>query len=370
MKKIFFLIAPVMCLVLFVNCGEDKTAQQPPAALPFPTIKVVRTSVDNFVSYPASIEGIVNSQIRAKVAGYVQEVFVDEGEMVKKGQPLFRLETQSLSQDAAAAKAQINVAQVEVDKLKPLVEKNIISKVQLQTAMANLEQAKSNYKSITANIDYANIKSPVNGVVGSIPFRKGNLVSGQDSQPLTTVSNIEQVYAFFSMNEKDLLGFIKSIAGETLDEKAKNLPKVQLKLADGSIYDHLGQIETIGGEINPNTGTVQFRATFPNPQGLLRNGSSATLLLSEKLENVLAVPALSTFEQQNKNFVYLVQGDTLVTKAIVPLANVKGLTILEGLNEGDQILAKGVGSVRPGTKIIPQLTSLDSILNSFDKVFK
>jgi membrane fusion protein (multidrug efflux system) len=369
MKKIFFLFVP-LCHLLFVNCGEGKTAQKAPAAMSYPTIKVVKTSIDNIVSYPASIEGIVNSQIRAKVAGYVQEVFVDEGEMVKKGQPLFRLETQSLSQDAGAAKARINAAQVEVDKLKPLVEKNIISNVQLQTAMANLEQAKSNYQSISANIDYANIKSPVNGVVGSIPFRKGNLVSGQDPQPLTTVSSIEQVYAFFSMNEKDLLGFIKSIDGKTFEEKAKNLPKVQLKLADGSIYDEMGEIETIGGQINPNTGTVQFRATFPNPRGLLRNGSSATLLLSEKLDNVLAVPALSTFEQQNKNFVYLVQGDSLVTKAITPVATVNGLTILEGLNEGDQILAKGVGSARPGTKIIPQLTSLDSILNSFDKVFK
>ncbi|MCM4150483.1 efflux RND transporter periplasmic adaptor subunit [Arenibacter sp. N53] len=369
MKKVFFLIVP-LCLLLFVNCGEGETTQKPLSAMPYPTIKVVRTSVDNFVSYPASIEGIVNSQIRAKVAGYVQEVFVDEGEMVKKGQPLFRLETQTLSQDAGAAKARINLAQVEVDKLKPLVEKDIISKVQLQTAMANLEQAKSNYQSISANIDYANIKSPVNGVVGSIAFRKGNLVSGQDSQPLTTVSSIEQVYAFFSMNEKDLIGFIKRIDGNSLEEKAKNLPKVQLKLADGSVYDEMGVIETIGGEINPNTGTVQFRATFPNPQGLLRNGSSATLLLSEKLENVLAVPALSTFEQQNKNFVYLVQGDSLVTKAITPLATINGLTILEGLNEGDQILAKGVGSARPGTKIIPQLTSLDSILNSFNKVFK
>lgn len=321
-------------------------------------------------TFPASIEGIINSAIRAKVSGYIESVLVDEGQMVKKGQLLFALETQSLSQDAQAAKARINVAQVEVDKLRPLVEKEIISQVQLETAKANLEQAKSNYEGIAANIGYANIKSPVDGVVGSIPFRKGNLVSGQDARPLTTISNISEVYAYFSINEKDLIGFLKKLSGETLEAKAKNIPKVQLKLADGTLYGHEGEIETITGEINPNTGTVQFRATFPNPEGLLRNGSSGTILLPEKMEDTLVIPTLSTFEQQGNTFVYIVQGDSLVTKSITPIAKIGGISVIEGLKEGDEILAKGIGKVGPGTKIVPQPTNIDSIVNSFETVFK
>jgi len=352
------------------GCGNPKAAQQPPSALPYPTVKVDKRTVTDHASYPARIQGMVNIQVRAKVPGYVQDVLVDEGEVVRKGQLLFKLETASLSQDADAAQARINVAQVEVDKLKPLVDQGIISNVQLETAKANLQQAKSNRQSIVANIDYSNIKSPVNGVVGSINFRKGNLVSAQDAEPLTVVSSIENVYAFFSLNEKDLIEFIRETKGKTLDDKVKNLPDVHLILADGSEYEQTGKIETISGSLDPGTGTVQFRATFPNPLGLLRNGSSATILLPRELDSVLVIPSLSTFEQQNKKLVYLVQGDTLVPKTITVTSEINGITVVKGLKEGDQILAEGVDKVRPGTKIIPQPKPLDSIVTSFSKVFK
>ncbi|HUH46796.1 MAG TPA: efflux RND transporter periplasmic adaptor subunit, partial [Arenibacter sp.] len=308
MKKIIF-GGLALSLFLISSCGEKTATQQAPSAMPYPTIKVERRSVESHTKFPASIEGTINSRVRAKVSGYIQDVLVDEGEQVKKGQLMFTLETQSLSQDAAAAKARISSAQVEMDKLVPLVAKNIISEVQLETAKANLEQAKSNYQSIAANIGYAQIKSPVNGVVGSIPFRKGNLVSAQDAIPLTTISSIENVYVFFSMNEKDLLAFLREVEGSNMEQKVQHMPTVQLLLADGSVYDEPGKIETVSGEVNPNTGTVSFRATFPNPNGLLRNGSSGTIVLPTKMHNVLVIPSLSTYEQQGETFVYLVQGD-------------------------------------------------------------
>lgn len=357
-------------IALLSSCGNSDKKEVTQRVMPFPTVKVIQTSAESFTSYPASVEGLVNSQVRAKIPGYILDVLVDEGRQVKKGQLLFRLETQSLTQDAGAAKARINVAQVEVDKLAPLVEKEIISKVQLETAKANLEQAKSAYQSVAANIDYANIKSPVDGVVGSIPYRKGNLVSPSDPLPLTTVSSIEKVYVYFAMNEKDVIGFLKSLDGSSLDEKAKNIPPVQLVLADGSSYEETGKIESITGGVNPSTGTVNFRATFNNPKGYLRNGSSATIKLPKKYSNVLAIPSMSTFEQQGKKLVYLVNGDSLVLKSITEIAEVNGLSIIEGLAEGDQILAKGLGKARSGMKIIPQPTSIDSITNSFQTVFK
>src|SRR5690554_5522899 len=169
MKKISY-FGFIVSLFLLASCQDKQQGQQQQGqqAMPYPVVEVPLKTVTGYTSYPTSIEGTINSAVRAKVSGYITAVLVDEGQQVKKGQTLFRIETQSLSQDAGAAQANINVAQVEVDKLKPLVEKNIISSVQLSTAEARLAQAKANYNSIVANIDYATIKSPVNGYVGAI----------------------------------------------------------------------------------------------------------------------------------------------------------------------------------------------------------
>ncbi len=355
---------------LMSSCADDKDKARPSGPAPYPTVEVEKRSVEQVVSYPAAIEGVVNSQVRAKVPGYIQKVLIDEGEYVRQGQPLFDLETQSLSRDADAAESRIRLAQVEVDKLEPLVARDIISPVQLETAKANLAQAESNYQSIRANIGYSNIRSPIDGVVGTIPYRAGNLVSAQDAVPLTTISRIDKVYAYFSMNEKDFITFLREREVESLDALAANMPPVQLQLADGSLYEYEGIIETISGSVDPNSGTVRFRATFPNPGGLLRNGSSGTVRLTQRLEDVLIVPAMSTFEQQGETFVYLVVNDSLRAKSIAVMAETQGLTVLQGLNEGDEILAKGVGKVGPGTRIIPEPTSIDSIVQSFDQVFK
>lgn len=356
-------------LMITGSCGDAASKQQS-AVLPYPTIQIERRTVEDVVTYPASIEGTVNSAVRAKVSGYIQQVFVDEGEWVKEGQDLFKLETQSLSQEAQAAKARIRVLQVEVDKLGPLVSEDIISPVQLETAKANLAQAESSYQSLMANIGYARIRSPIDGIVGTIAYRQGSLVGAQDPQPLTTVSSIKEVFAYFSMNEKDFIRFVRENQQDGVNSITQKLPAVQLRLADGSTYNHEGTIETISGSVDPASGTVRFRATFPNPDGLLRNGSSGIIRLAKKLDSVLVVPTLSTFEQQGKTFVYLVENDSIHAKNIEVLAETNGYTVLQGLKEGTQVLAKGVGKVRPGSKIEPRPTSIDSIVQSFEQVFK
>ena len=213
-----YTILSLSIFLAIVSCGDkqesQQTSQRPPA--PFPITQIQPKTVTGFTEYPARIEGVINSDVRAKASGYIQKVLVDEGQKVSKGEVLFKLETQSLSQDAAAAKARINVAQVEVDKLIPLVEKNIISPVQLETAKANLAQAKAAYSSVSANIGYATIKSPVDGYVGTINFREGALVSPNTATPLTTVSNISKVYAFFSLNETQYLDFLQNAEGKNL----------------------------------------------------------------------------------------------------------------------------------------------------------
>lgn len=375
MNKLLFIALLATMSIGFVSCGGSDRQGDPgmgQGPQPFPVIKIPKQDVTAYTVFPASIEGAVSSDVRAKVPGYITKVLVDEGDRVRKNQVLFRLETQSLSQEADAAKARINVAQVEVNKLKPLVEKNIISEVQLETAKANLEQAKSNYNSIMANIGYANIKSPVNGVVGSINYREGALVSPQDPRPMTNVSAIKNVYAYFSMNEKEFLQFYQNTEGKDIDDKIKKLPPVKLILANGQEYDKAGKIETISGDIDAQTGTVTFRAKFSNESGLLRNGSSGKVKVPNVLNDVVVVPISSTFEQQGKVIVYKVQGDSLaVSQAITTKENTDNLYVVaSGIEENDVIVAEGVGKLRNNTPIKPNLIAFDSIANALTPVFK
>lgn len=366
---------PILFFALLASCGnrqagQDQANAQP--ALPIPVTNVQNRTVTTYITYPTNIEGIVNSEVRAKISGYITDVLVDEGQRVKKGQVLFKLETQSMNQDAAAAKANVNAAQVEVDKLMPLVEKNIISPVQLATAKAKLEQAKSGYSSIAANIGYGTIVSPVDGYVGGIRIRKGALVSPTNQTALTTVTDISSVYAYFSMNEKEYLDFLQNAEGTTKLEKIKNLPEVTLLLANGSIYPEKGRIETINSQINPNTGTVAFRAKFNNDNGLLTNGNSGMIQVPNIYENVTVIPQESTFEQQEKILVFKLEPDsTVVPQAISVIGNSGNLYIIgSGIQEGETIAAKGVGKLRAGMLISPQPVHFDSIAKPIQKEFK
>ena len=376
-KKNFIHSLPIALgiLLLFSSCGDDKSAQQAQMAQQAPTLPVVSIptkTVTAFTTYPASIEGIVNSQVNAKISGYITDVLVDEGQKVRKGQTLFRLETQTLSQDAAAARANVNAAQVEVDKLKPLVEKNIISNVQLETAKAKLQQAKSGYNSIAANIDYGNIKSPVDGYVGSINLRKGALVSPSSQVPMTTVSDISKVYAYFSMNEKEYLDFIQNAEGKDIEEKIKKLPKVQLLLANGSLYEEEGTIETINSQVNANTGSISFRAVFDNPSRILTNGNSGKIKVPKVYTDAVVVPQEATYEQQGSIYVYKVGEDGMATSTkIETTAEVGNLYVVaSGLQKGDKIVAKGANKLRGNSKINPQEMPFDSIAKPIEKVFR
>lgn len=376
MKRSLKFIALLATTLLVISCGEDQNsqAQAAPAqqAAPYPVIEVPSRTVTGNTSYPTSIEGIVNSEVRAKVSGYITNVLVDEGEKVKKGQVLFKLETQSLNQDAAAAKANVNAAQVEVDKLKPLVEKNIISNVQLETAKAKLQQAQSSYNSIAANIGYANIKSPVDGYVGSIRLREGALVSPTSQEALTTVTNISKVYAYFSMNETDYLNFLQEYEGEDIQDKIKNMPQVELELANGTVYDEKGTIETINSQVNANTGSISFRAVFNNPSRLLTNGNSGKIIVPKTYEDAILVPQESTFERQGSVLVYkLGANDKISSSAIEVVTNIDNLYVVKsGVKEGDTIVAKGLAKLRPDTQISPQPVPFDSIAKPINKVFR
>jgi membrane fusion protein (multidrug efflux system) len=354
MKRSFF--GAIAALLILSGCGKKEEQAPQPGPMPFPVQTVIRQDAVTYEEYTANLEGQQNVEIRPKVNGFIQKVYVDEGQMVRKGQLLFKLETQTLNQDAAAARANVAAAQVEVDRLKPLVDRKIISNVQLETAKARLAQAKAAYSGVAANIGFGTITSPVNGVVGSLPYKEGSLVSATSEMPLTTVSDSKIMRAYFSMNEKQMLNFSRTFKGATIAEKLKNTPQVSLLLVDGSEYEEKGRLETVNGLVDPTTGTTQFRAEFPNPQAILRSGSSGIVRLPIEQKNAIQVPQNAVFDMQGKQMIYVVNKDNTVKSKVITTSTTSGLNFIveSGLEEGEVIVIEGASKLKDGQQIVPQ----------------
>jgi membrane fusion protein (multidrug efflux system) len=361
MNKRSFLRA-ISALLIVSACGKKEEQAPAPGPMPFAVQTVTRQDAVTYEEYTANLEGRQNVEIRSKVNGFIQKIYVDEGQTVRKGQVLFKLETQTLNQDAAAAKANVTAAQVEVNRLTPLVERKIISNVQLETAKARLAQAKAAYSSVAANISYGTITSPVNGVIGSLPYKEGTLVSSASEQPLTTVSDTKVMRAYFTMNEKQTIAFSRMFKGGTLQEKLKNTPQVTLLLADGSEYELKGRIETVNGLVNESTGTTEFRAEFANPEAILRSGSSGVVRLPIEQKNVILVPQAAVFDMQGKQMIYVVNKDNTVKSKILTVAGTTQTEFIvsEGLEEGEVIVVEGASKLKDGMPIIPQPKKQDA----------
>ncbi|MCA4808932.1 efflux RND transporter periplasmic adaptor subunit [Empedobacter falsenii] len=412
MKNVNVMMVGALAIALS-SCGKkDNAGAQAQGPTPYPVVDVPTRVVTSYDEYPTNIEGVVNNEVRAKIQGYITEVYVDEGQYVQAGQPLFRLETNVLTQNADAArsgvgaaqasvksaqanvnaaKASVNAAQVEVDKLTPLVQKNIISNVQLETAKANLAkaqasynqalaavgqaqagvtQAQANYKGAQANVDYSVVRAPISGVLGSINFRQGTLVGPSDPTAITTVSNTSKVYAYFSMNEKEYLNFISKSEGATLKEKLDKIPAVDLVLANGEIYPEKGKIQTVTGQINPTTGTIDFRVSFNNAAKILANGNSGRIRVPKTYVDVLVVPEAATFEQQGMTYVYKVTKDTAYATPITVVERANNIAVVkDGVKKGDKVVAQGVGKLRDKTAVKPMPANFDTIVNSTKTVF-
>ena len=383
MKQSSLLLSLTGLAALFMaSCssgGKDPKAGGPPTGpqnYPVVQIDAFNTTLES--DYPATLEGQQNVDIRPKIDGFIEKIYVDEGATVRQGQPLFAINAPQYQQEVRtaeaavrSAEAEVNAAQLQYNKTKPLVEKDIISKFDLENAAltltarkAGLAQAKASLVNAKVNLGYTVVTSPANGVIGTIPYKVGALVSSTSQQPLTTVSSISKVYAYFSLNEKQLLQIARNTKGRTLEDKIKQIPNVTLVLADGSIYSEKGKIETISGQINTQTGSSSLRATFPNPNGLLRSGSSASIRIPQNVENALLVPQKSTTDIQGKKFVYLVN-DTGGVKStnveIMDLTKGNYFVVTKGLKSGDKIVLEGFASLKDGDKIKPQAKPADSV---------
>lgn len=366
--------------VIIASCGKnDKSAQAggAPQVKEYKTLTLQPESATLNSDYPASIQGQQNIEIRPRVEGYIDKIFVDEGAVVKAGQPLFKISAPEYEQQVRTASASIKSAQADlsaaklaVNKVRPLVEKGIISKYDLESAqytyesaVASLAQANAALVNAKTNLGYTTVTSPVDGVVGSIPFRLGSLVSSNTAEPLTTVSSIGNVYAYFALNEKALLNFTKD-SGASLNQKIKSLPAVSLLLSDGSAYDQKGKIETVNGLINTETGTVNIRARFPNPRGVIRSGSSTTVRIPNDVKDVIIVPQSATFELQDKIFAVVLGKDNKTKNVnITVLENTTNnyYVVTSGLKAGDEIVLEGVAALKEGSEIKAQNQKAETV---------
>ena len=352
--------------------GKEGKDGGPAPIKDYPVLVVKPDTVTLFQDYPATIQGQQNVEIRPKVDGFVEAIYVDEGASVKKGQKLFHISAPQYEQEVRTARAGIKTAQADVDaarmgveKVRPLVMKGIISKYQLEGAQytfeakeAALAQAQATLANARTNLGYTTITSPVDGVMGTIPNKIGSLVSSTSADPLTTISSTGNVYAYFSLSEKALLDFARRRPGNTLQEKLSNVPDVRLVLADGSLYNQPGRVKTAIGQINTETGASSFRATFPNPQGLLRSGSSGSVRTQRPMDDVLIIPQSATYELQGKRFAYVVGRDTAAHAAaitVVPTPDGASFVVQQGLKAGQRVVLEGLSGLKEGVKIRPKM---------------
>nr|WP_295865501.1 efflux RND transporter periplasmic adaptor subunit [uncultured Chitinophaga sp.] len=362
------------------SCGNKAGAETAGMETPVPELPVMTldtTTAMTTSDYSALLEGKVNVDIRPQVDGYLDKIFVDEGSYVKAGQPLFQINDQTyreqLNKDIAslhAMESALNAAQLEVDKVKPLVDNKVMAEMQLktalatlQTAKANVEQAKAAVASSRINVGFTLVKAPVSGYIGRIPKRIGNLVGKGDAAPLTTLSDISEVYAYFSMSENDFMNFSKGASGATFQQQLKLLRPVTLILSNGETYSQKGRIEMVDGQFNRTTAAISLRATFPNPASLLRSGNTGKVRVEQLFSGVIQVPQAATLEMQDKVFVYQVADSNKVVRRILDLAgrSEENFIVRDGVKKGDKIVTAGIETLMEGTVVKPAAGTKDTV---------
>lgn len=352
-------------IVIFSCNSGNKGGKEAESIKEFPVIEVVASDTIMYRDYVADIKAIQNVELRARVQGFLEKVNVDEGQEVRKGQILFKTNEQEYKAELAkakanlqSAKAQAKVIEFEVEGLKILVDKNVISESELNltkakydAVLAKIEEAKSAMDNAEVQLSYTNIRAPFDGIIDRIPLRTGSLV--EQGSLFTTVSNISSVHVYFNVSEKEYLEYIKS------KDETKNNNVVELVLADGAPYPYEGIIETMQGEFNANTGSIAFRALFPNPSKILKHGATGKIILTNKVNNAIIIPQKAVFEIQDRSFVYVVDMDNKVEmRSIIPRARFSHYYIVEsGLEVGEHFVYEGIQNVKDGMTIQPKMVT-------------
>ncbi|WDF61687.1 MULTISPECIES: efflux RND transporter periplasmic adaptor subunit [Flavobacterium] len=355
--------AVLLVIISFSSCGKSG-ADAGALAAPKPEVDFFQAeSITGEVEkkYPGTVEGTVNVDIKAQVSGYLEAIYVKEGDYVNKGQSLFKIKgdvyAEQVNNSRAAYKsAQANLAnaKLEVEKIKPLVDGKVFSDMQLKTAQANYEaavaqvaQAKAALGSSQLNADFSLIKAPVSGYISRIPNRIGNLVTPADAVPLTVLSDINTVFVYFSLTEADYLAFSKD---------PKSNQTVSLIMADDSEYEQKGKLEVASGNIDRSTGTISLKAIFPNPKKLLRAGGSARVILNNSLSSVITVPMASVKDIQDKFFVFVLKPGNKVAMVPIEIGGSSGTDyfVKSGLKQGDKIALNSIDVLYDSMEVVPK----------------
>ncbi len=358
MKQYLYIL---MASVIVVAGCQSQAVENQEVVQELPVIEVTARDTVLYQNYVASIEAVKNVEIRARVHGFLNRIFVDEGQEVKKGQLLFQIDPKEFEIEVSKAKANVSnaiaeskTAEVELSRVKTLLAKNIVApselemvEARLNAAKAKIEEAQSEQRNAETKLSYTLMRSPFDGIIDRIPLKAGSLIDA--GSLLTTISDNRDVYAYFTVSESEYLRYKKDVSN-TRNEK------VALILADGEPYKDSGMIETVEGEFDEATGSIAFRAKFPNKEKLLRHGASGKVQLTVPAERVMLIPQKCVFEIQDKNYVFLVTDDnTVQMKGIVPQARLADAYLIkEGLEVGDKIVFEGVQNIKEGVKILPK----------------
>lgn len=358
--------------IVVAACGQTTIQQQPTQTYETMTVSTANKELKTY--YTATIRGQQDVDIYPQVSGALTKLLVNEGESVQKGKLLFVVDQvpyqaalRTAEANVEVAKAGVSTAQLIFDSKQTLYNENVISNYELQTAhnslltaKAQLAQADAQRINAANNLSYTEVRSPVDGVIGVLPYRVGALVSPSMPKPLTSVSDNSAMFVYFSMTENQLLDLTRKYGSK--DKAMSQMPDVQLILNDKSTYETPGKIEAISGVIDRNTGTVSLRAMFPNPNGLLQSGASGNVLVPVEMTNCIVIPRTATFEIQDKVFVYTIK-DGVAQSLPISVTRVNGgdeYIVNSGLNTGDIIVTEGVSLLREGTPIVAKQSHGDS----------
>jgi membrane fusion protein (multidrug efflux system) len=377
---VLLIIVSTLILSACSSSSGNGGAMPAPPPQTLPVITAGNQPATVYQEFSASLEGSKDIEIRPQVDGYLDKIYVDEGAYVRKGQPLFHIndrpyreQLNNTNAGLSAAKANLANAEINVSKLTPLVQNNVVSGVQLKTAQAvhdaaaaNVLQAEAMVHNAEINLGYTFIKATVDGYIGRIPFKTGSLAGTTTTLPLTVLSEIKDVYAYFSMSENDFIQFKNRFPGNTIEEKIKQMPPVELLLADNSVYPRKGKVEIVSGQFNSSRGAISFRATFQNTNGLLRSGNTGKIRIPRSITSAIVIPQEATFELQDKVFVFILEDSNKVAARPITVTGKSGdyYLVEKGIKPGEKIVYTGLDRLRDGVVIVPQPMSMDSLLKA------
>ncbi|MBP5712698.1 MAG: efflux RND transporter periplasmic adaptor subunit [Prevotella sp.] len=363
MKKALF---NATIAAMIVSCGGKRGGQPNFGDDEYPVVTVGTSSAASQTTYPATIKGVQDVEIRPKVAGFITRINVREGQSVGAGQVLFVIDNvtyQAAVRQAQAAvntaKAQMNTAKLTYENNQKLHEQNIIGDYELmtaknsyETAQASVAQAEAGLTSARENLSFCYVKSPASGIIGNLPYKVGAMVSASSVPALTTVSNNSSMEVYFSMTEKDILDMAKTSG--SAQAAIASMPTVRLQLADGTIYNHPGKVTKMSGVIDAGTGSVQLIAVFQNPNRLLKSGGSGSIIVPHDNSTAIVIPQSCVSEVQDKKFVYTVTKDNKVKYTeikVAPQNDGNNYVVTEGLSVGDRYVTNGITKLTDGQEI-------------------